>query len=230
MEEKPNQPRPRPRSPEERIEDSSEDHGSKGPGSLPPPPPPPPRSLANVSPETRNASTPDLQIFGGELWECISKASSKSQGWMKSTKRMAVDGGTLFQVSTEHREVDHRMVVVNGEHRTQHDLGEVIACAEALAFVPYPRDAFDEPVEPPQASGPLLDTDGRVIDGHPHVFLTEYHLTAKAAAEQMMVGRLMAGPEITAISWREAASLAALLRMPGQEDPMRVIGRLVTAT
>lgn len=34
-------------------------------------------------------------------WECISKASNKDLGIMKSTKRMKVEGGWLYQVSTE---------------------------------------------------------------------------------------------------------------------------------
>lgn len=78
------------------------------------------RSLHNVSPDTAKASTPDIQVHGNPgAWECLAKASSASQGWMKSTKRMRVDGGWLYQVTTEHR-----------------SNGVVTACAEALAFVP----------------------------------------------------------------------------------------------
>lgn len=66
------------------------------------------------------ASTPDLETFGNpEAWELVAKASSAHQGWLKSTKRHRVEGGWLYQVTTEHR---------SG--------GAVVACAEALTFVP----------------------------------------------------------------------------------------------
>lgn len=44
----------------------------------------------------------DVEIFGnpGE-WELVCKASSKSQRWMKSTKRLKVDGGWLYQTETQ---------------------------------------------------------------------------------------------------------------------------------
>jgi len=84
------------------------------------------RSLANVDPASAAASTPDIVVHGDPgAWVLICKASSQSQGWMKSTKRMKVAGGWLYQVTTEHR--------ANGV---------VTACAEALTFVP---DVGSEP-------------------------------------------------------------------------------------
>jgi hypothetical protein len=83
------------------------------------------RALHNTDPKSAKASTPDIQIHGDpDTWQCVSKASSSSQGWMKSTKRMRVPGGWLYQVTTEHR-----------------SNGVVTACAEAIAFVP--GDAVD---------------------------------------------------------------------------------------
>lgn len=62
----------------------------------------------------------DVQVFGDPgLWVCLCKASSEQQGWMKSTKKMKVEGGYLYQVSTQQRSPDGNYVV-----------------AEALAFVP----------------------------------------------------------------------------------------------
>lgn len=44
----------------------------------------------------------DVVVFGnGDLFKLISKASSKSQGWMKSTKAMDVGHGVVVQVTTE---------------------------------------------------------------------------------------------------------------------------------
>lgn len=62
----------------------------------------------------------DVQVFGNpDLWQLVCKASSKSQGWMKSTKALALPGyGVVLQVSTQ-----------QGDH-----------VAEALCFVPGPCD------------------------------------------------------------------------------------------
>ena len=63
---------------------------------------------------------PDLKVFGnGDLFELISKASSESEGWMKSTKAMAVVGGCIVQVTTQQRNPDGSYAV-----------------AEALTYVP----------------------------------------------------------------------------------------------
>jgi len=50
----------------------------------------------------------DIKFFGDpDTWRLICKASSKSQGWMKSTKAMEVPGcGCLVQVTTQQRNPD----------------------------------------------------------------------------------------------------------------------------
>ena len=78
------------------------------------------RSLSIVDRASMKAETPDAEIAGDPgRWRLVCKASSVSQGWMKSTKVLDVPGGCLVQVTTEHR-----------------DQGRVVACAEALTFVP----------------------------------------------------------------------------------------------
>jgi hypothetical protein len=69
---------------------------------------------SDISGAKKNIS--DLKVFGdGDLWQLISKASSKEEGWMKSTKAMEIDGaGCMVQVTTQ-----------QGEH-----------VAEAVAFAP----------------------------------------------------------------------------------------------
>tara|TARA_R110000851_G_scaffold27764_4_gene77869 strand:+ start:7532 stop:7894 length:363 start_codon:yes stop_codon:yes gene_type:complete len=57
----------------------------------------------------------DIKVFGnGDIFKLISKASSKEEGWMKSTKAMQTPRGCLVQVTTQ----------------------QGINIAEALAFVP----------------------------------------------------------------------------------------------
>lgn len=82
-----------------------------------------PRPLDNVSPEDAKASTSDVKVVGpADVWKVISKASSASQGWMKSMKGMQVPGGVLVQVTTQQRNPDGSFVI-----------------AEALTFVPQAR-------------------------------------------------------------------------------------------
>lgn len=46
---------------------------------------------------------PDIQVVGnGDTWQLLCEASSKSGGWMKSTKAMEIKGyGVVLQVSTQ---------------------------------------------------------------------------------------------------------------------------------
>ncbi len=49
------------------------------------------------------ANISDIKVFGdGDTFKLICKASSKAQGWMKSTKAMEIPGvGCVVQVSTQ---------------------------------------------------------------------------------------------------------------------------------
>ena len=78
------------------------------------------RPLHNTSTEDLKANTSDVKVFGNpDAWELVCKASSESQGWMKSTKMMSLPSGVLWQVTTQQRNPDGSFSV-----------------AEALAFVP----------------------------------------------------------------------------------------------
>lgn len=50
----------------------------------------------------------DVKVYGnGDLFQLLSKASSESQGWMKSTKAMEIpDIGCIVQVTTQQRNFD----------------------------------------------------------------------------------------------------------------------------
>jgi len=62
----------------------------------------------------------DIETIGNpNAFVILCKASSESQGWMKSTKAMEVYGGCLVQVTTQRRNPDNSYAV-----------------AEALTFVP----------------------------------------------------------------------------------------------
>ena len=61
------------------------------------------KELGIVNIEDAKAKISDIVVFGnGDTFQLISKASSKSQGWMKSTKAMEIVGvGVVLQVSTQ---------------------------------------------------------------------------------------------------------------------------------
>lgn len=62
----------------------------------------------------------DIEVYGdGDTFALLCKASSKSQGWMKSTKVCNVRDGCIVQVSTQQRNPDGSYAV-----------------AEALTYVP----------------------------------------------------------------------------------------------
>lgn len=56
---------------------------------------------SNTSPARKNVS--DIRFYGdGDTFKLICKASSKQEGWMKSTKAMQIDGvGCVVQVTTQ---------------------------------------------------------------------------------------------------------------------------------
>ncbi len=76
----------------------------------------------NIAQVKQNVS--DVKVFGnGDLFQLISKASSKEQGWMKSTKAMEIAGvGCVIQITTQHKD----------------------NVAEACVFVPNVKIGVDE--------------------------------------------------------------------------------------
>ena len=66
------------------------------------------------------ANIADLVVYGnGDTFALLCKASSKEQGWMKSTKVCNVSEGCIMQVTTQQRNLDGSYAV-----------------AEALTYVP----------------------------------------------------------------------------------------------
>ena len=79
------------------------------------------KSLGNTSFSDAENTVSDIVGFGnGDAFQLICKAHSESEGWMKSTKAMQINGvGCLVQVTTQQRNPDGSYAV-----------------AEALTFVP----------------------------------------------------------------------------------------------
>jgi hypothetical protein len=65
------------------------------------------KTLGNTDISGTRMNVPDVEVFGdGDLWQLLCKASSQSEGWMKSTKAMQVHDGCLVQVTTQQRNPD----------------------------------------------------------------------------------------------------------------------------
>jgi len=78
------------------------------------------KTLDNVDIKDAKRKVSDVRVVGnGDLWQLLSKASSESQGWMKSSKAMQTPQGCVVQVTTQQRAPDGSYAV-----------------AEALTFVP----------------------------------------------------------------------------------------------
>jgi len=61
------------------------------------------KTLCNSTVSEAHKNVPDLNIFGdGDAFKLICKASSESEGWMKSTKAMYIPNiGCVIQVTTQ---------------------------------------------------------------------------------------------------------------------------------
>lgn len=81
------------------------------------------KTMSNTCASDAKLATSDVTFFGdGDLWKLISKAHSKSEGWMKSTKAMEVPGGCVVQVSTQQGErVAEAITFVPGVRIEEHE-------------------------------------------------------------------------------------------------------------
>jgi hypothetical protein len=78
------------------------------------------KTLHNSDISGARTNVPDIKVVGdGDMWQLLCKASSQSEGWMKSTKAIDTPEGCLVQVTTQQRNPD-------GSY----------ALAEAITYVP----------------------------------------------------------------------------------------------
>jgi len=64
------------------------------------------KSLGNTDQNTCRSNVSDVVIFGEDLFKLLSKASSKIEGWMKSSKAMQTPTGCVVQVTTQQKNSD----------------------------------------------------------------------------------------------------------------------------
>ena len=87
------------------------------------------KTLHNSDISGARKNVPDIKVVGdGDMFHLLCKASSESEGWMKSTKAMEIDNiGCVVQATTQQRNPDGSYSI-----------------AEALTFVPGARIELDE--------------------------------------------------------------------------------------
>ena len=65
------------------------------------------KTLSNTNISETKANVPDVEVWGdGDAFKLISKASSESQGWMKSTKAYDTGRDVIMQVTTQQKNPD----------------------------------------------------------------------------------------------------------------------------
>lgn len=86
------------------------------------------KTLHNSDVSGAKVNVPDIKVVGnGDMFQLLCKASSKNEGWMKSTKAMQVMGGCVVQVTTQQRNPDGSW-----------------SLAEALTYVPGVKITGDD--------------------------------------------------------------------------------------
>lgn len=70
------------------------------------------KTLGNTTDKSAKKNVSDLVVWGNsDTFKLISKASSESEGWMKSTKAMEAGTDVVVQVTTQQRNPDGSYVI-----------------------------------------------------------------------------------------------------------------------
>ena len=85
------------------------------------------KTLHNSDVSGARKNVPDIKVVGnGDTFRLLCKASSQSEGWMKSTKAMEVPTGCVVSVTTQQKNPDGSYSI-----------------AEAITFIPHVRIVDD---------------------------------------------------------------------------------------
>lgn len=107
------------------------------------------KTLHNTDISGAHDNVPDITTYGdGDMFKLLSKASSKAEGWMKSTKAMEIPGvGCVIQVTTQQGDnVAEALVFVPGVSIREDENGRSLVSA---ANVPEDNSLLGRPVKKP---------------------------------------------------------------------------------
>tara|TARA_R110002096_G_C14148966_1_gene683736 strand:- start:138 stop:431 length:294 start_codon:yes stop_codon:yes gene_type:complete len=88
------------------------------------------KTLHNSNASVASVNVKDIKFWGnGDTFKLISKASSKAEGWMKSTKAMEIEGvGCVVQVTTQQGDnIAEALTFVPGVRIMEKSLGGILA-------------------------------------------------------------------------------------------------------
>jgi hypothetical protein len=97
------------------------------------------KTLDNTTANQAKDQVSDIKFWGnGDMWKLISKASSKNEGWMKSTKALEIPNyGCLVQVSTQQGEhVAEAITLVPGITIKENIESDVVVSRELTCLLP----------------------------------------------------------------------------------------------
>ena len=104
------------------------------------------KTMNNTTAKQAKDQVRDIEFWGdGDIWKLVSKASSQSEGWMKSTKAMPILGfGVLVQVTTQQGD----------------NIAEAITSVPGASILEYRKSGTGEVV-----SRRIVQADGQGMNG-----------------------------------------------------------------
>lgn len=97
------------------------------------------KTLYNTDMSGTKVNVPDVVMHGDDLFKLLSKASSESEMWMKSTKAMEIEGvGCVVQVTTQQGTKTPQAKTSRAEPVVVWEI------AEAVTFVPNTTIVMDD--------------------------------------------------------------------------------------
>ena len=96
------------------------------------------KTLDNTTANQAAEQVSDIQFWGnGDTFKLISKASSKKEGWMKSTKAMEITGvGCVVQVTTQQGDnIAEAVTFVPSTRIKEHFSGDKVTSRELVMII-----------------------------------------------------------------------------------------------
>lgn len=94
------------------------------------------KTLNNTTASQAKDNVKDIIFWGdGNMWKLLGKASSKNEGWMKSSKAMEVPHGCVVQVTTQQgSNVAEAVTFVPGVKIEETKEGEVVISRKLVSL------------------------------------------------------------------------------------------------
>lgn len=126
------------------------------------------RNVGNKNTKETKTTTPDLEVFGNpDIFRLIAKASSETEGWMRSTKAMHIPHiGVVLHVSQlDNGQISDALEFIPGAGLVEREDGTFQIVAMTPAFSPFDDIPFGAPVPPPAPKDdPMMDIAKKFLE------------------------------------------------------------------